>query len=445
MVDVRREPCRGFPAVSAKAFLAVFLSAILFFAVAYAEAGTKRGSFAFHYAWSYSDEELAWFQRFDIVVPAAILPQSQIDRLHQAGSRLFFYTWATGLYIANPRSLDPNSWESLVYKNRKTWLLNPSRPDPGPDGLNHAYYYDPYPSTFQKALVADLNADRINSGYDGVFFDLVGSPSVPSNLLKTYNSRHPKIPYDRSLANIFDQVRRTGALVFTNQGYRTAEYYLPVADYDLTESLITSYAWGQSVTLYVKGEGLVQKEETFYRSWSDLKWIIGDIETTVARYNPAVKILHLNYTNPLYQPTGASVFVDGVAYPVYREVIDKPAIHYGYVAAKLWGHDSYSSGPTFNFSQDEIYFTDLGEPLGKSYEERSGVALRYYEKGVAVLNPSAVSRTVDLSSPLVPLGVSGLQDLYDNVTVLGLVVTIEPTTSSASGRVYPSGRVYLYR
>lgn len=445
MVHGRQKLCSLFPAFSGKSFLAIFLSAVLILAAVCAEASTKRGSFAFYYAWSYTDEELAWFQRFEIVVPAAILPQSQIDRFHQAGSRLFFYVWATGLYIDNARSLAPGSWEALVYKNRKSWLLNPNRPDPGPDGWNHAYYYDPYQPSFQQAWVDRLDATRVSSGYDGVFFDLVGSPSVPSKLLRTYNSRHPKTPYDRSLATILDNVSRTGSLVFTNQGYRTAEYYLPLADYDLTESLITSYAWGQSVQIYVEGQGLVERQETFYQPWLNLKAYLSDIQTKVNQYNPAVKILHLNYTNPAYQPTGQTAWVNGVAYPVYREAIDRAAIYYGYVVAKLWGQESYSQGPTVSFSQDELYFTDLGEPLGNSYEERDGVVLRYYEKGVVVLNPATVSQTVDLSSPLIPPGVAGVQDLYDNVTVFGLTVTIAPTPSSASGQVYPSGRVYLYQ
>ena len=444
MVHGRGTPS-GILRAAAGRVLSVFLLLLLGFASTPAEAGTQKGSFAFYYTGSYTDEELAWFQRFEVVVPGNILPAAQVDALHQAGSQLFSYTWSTGTYFDNPAQLDPSSWEALVYKNRNTWLLNPKRPDSGPDGRFHAYYYDPYPSSFKQARVQYLDTARVGASYEGIFFDLVGSLYVPSYLQKVYSARHPKTNYNSALADILRSLRDRGSAIFTNQGYRMAAYYLPVADYDLTESLMTSYAWGKTVQIYLEGQGLVQRQETFYQAWLNLKAYVGDIQTKVDRYNPLVKILHLNYTNPLYQPTGQSAWVNGVAYPVYREAIDKPAIHYGYAAAKLWGHDSYSYGPTVSFSQDEIYFTDLGEPLGKSYEERNGVVLRYYEKGVVVLNPSAVSQTVDLSSPLVPLGVSGVQDLYDNVTALGLVVTIDPTPSSASGQVYPSGRVYLYR
>jgi hypothetical protein len=445
MVHGRNKGRGFFRAFSANRFFTALFLLLLIFAIGRAEAGTPKGRFAFYYTGSFTNEELAWFQRFDIVVPGYILPDAQIDVLHQAGSRLFSYTWSTGTYFDNPAQLNPNSWEAQVYKNRRTWLLNPNRPDSGPDGLFHAYYYDTYPSSFKQAWAQFLDTARLSASYEGIFFDLVGSLYVPSYLQKVYSSRHPKTNYNSALAEVFRSLRNKGSAIFTNQGYRMASYYLPVTDYDLTESLMTSYAWGTSVQIYAEGQGLVERQETFYQPWLNLKAYVGDIQTKVDRYNPAVQILHLNYTNPAYQATGKSASVNGVAYPIYREVIDRPAIYYGYVAAKLWGHDSYSYGPTVRFSQDEIYFTDLGGPLGNSYEERNGVVLRYYENGVVALNPSTASQTVDLSSPLVPPGVAGLQDLYDNVTVFGLTVTIDPTVSSASGRVYPSGRVYLYR
>jgi len=432
-------------AFSANRFFAALLLLLLIIATGRAEAGTQKGSFAFYYTGSFTDEELAWFQRFEVVVPGNILPAPQVDALHQAGSRIFYYAWSTGLYIDDPARLNPSSWEALVYRNRSSWLLNPTYPDSGPDGRFRSYYYDPLSSSFKKSWSQNLRSTLLDADYDGVFFDLVGSAAVPSYLQKVYASRHPKTAYDRALADAFRQLKRKGSLIFTNQGFFAAQHYFPVSDYDLTESMMTSWAWDETVHIYLEDKGLVERDESFYHAWPRMKAEVDDIQAKVDFYNPLVKMLHLNYTNPLYQPTGQTAWVNGVANPVYREAIDKPAIHYGYAAAKLWGHDSYSHNPTVRFSQDEIYFTDLGEPLGNSYEERSGVVLRYYEKGVVVLNPSAVGQTVDWSSPLVPPGVAGLQDLYTNVTVFGLTVTIDPTASSASGRVYPSGRVYLYR
>jgi hypothetical protein len=237
---------------------------------------------------------------------------------------------------------------------------------------------------------------------------------------------------------------RPDALIFTNQGYRTPHAYLPIADYDLSESLMTSYAWGEVIKILVEGEGLVEKQETFYRPWEQLKRIMDSIEADVKRHNPAVKLLHLNYVNPLYRPTGRMEIVEGKVYPVFRKELNRPAIYYGYVAAKLWGHESYSPSDGIRFSQDEIYFTDLGKPLGEGYEERDGLVRRYYEKGVVVLNPAEMGTTADLRSPFIPPQTKGLWDCYEGKAVEGFTVTIEPTVSLASGRSYPAGRVYLY-
>lgn len=406
--------------------------------------GPVPGAFAFHYASSYTDEELAWFGRFRLVVPGSALPAWQVDLLRSAGTGLFLYEWATGIYITDPQQVDPGSWKGEVWANRERWLLNPDGPAEGPDGRWRAYYYDPYHRDFQRAWVGDMDGRRKSAGYQGIFFDLVGSGAVPADLRQVYESRHPAKPYDRALADVFAAVRKKGMLVFTNQGYRRAEHYLKVADYDLTESLMTSYAWGFPVTVYVEGAGLVGRRETYYRPWSSLRTIGDDIQVKVARYNPAVKVLHLNYANAAYEPTGATATVNGASYPVFREVTDRAAIYYGYVAAKLWGQESYSYGRPLRLGQDEVYFADLGLPLGSGYEERDGVVLRYYERGVVVLNPSTEVRSVSLASPLVPAGVAGVHDLYAGDLLPGLTVTIAPTRSEASGQVYPSGRVYLY-
>ena len=424
--------------------LAFLLASTWLLSACTALAASEKGRFAFRYTASLTDEELAWLQRFDIVVPGDILPDDQVQALHAAGSKIFFYSWATGDYISDPGKLDPGSWEALIYKKRKSWLLNPDKADEGPDGTWRAYYYDPYPSDFKRARVGWLEDTREQSKYDGVFFDLVGSIYIPEYLREVYQSRHPQKPYDQALAEIFSKLRKEGSLVFTNQGYRTPQYYLPVADYDLTESLITSYVWGEKVRIFVEGEGLVEREETFYEPWVDLRRLVGDIQAQVDRYNPSVRILHLSYTNPFYQPTGDTVSIEGAFYPVFREEIDRAAIFYGYAAGKLWGHDSYSSGPSLSFTKDEIYFTHLGDPQGNDFEERDRVVIRYYENGVVVLNPSTETQTVDLGSPLIPGGVRGFQDLYNGTEVAGLWVTIPSTPSPASGRVYPSGRVYLY-
>ena len=379
-----------------------------------------------------------------MVVSGDILPSGQVRQLRSAGANLFFYSWAVGDYIDDPTRLDPHSWEAEVWANRLTWLLNPVHPESGPNGLRQTYHHDPFSSDFRNRRVARLNGTRVTSGYQGVFFDLSSSLSAPDSLLEEYRARHSGPSYDQSLAAVFNALRRGGARIFTNQGYRTPATHLTVADYDLSESLITATS-GEPVRIYVDGRGLEERHETRYSAWSDLKLWVDDIQARVERYNRSVKMFHLSYVNPRYRSTGRTATVDGVAYPVFREETDRPAIFYGFAASKLWGHDSYSYGDTVPLSQDDVYFAPLGKPASVAYEQRDGAVVRYYENGVVVVAMTATTTVhLDLSSPLVPREVTGLVDLYAGQNFLGFRVTIEPTVSEASGLRYPAGRVYLY-
>lgn len=207
------------------------------------------------------------------------------------------------------------------------WLLNPTQPDAGPDGRGRAYYYDPSHPDFHDAWSRQLTQTLQSSSYEGIFFDLVGSLYLPPYFQRIYGARHPDTSYDQALSGALRRLKRMrpNVLIFTNQGYRIPRAYLPGADYDLSESLMTSYAWGESIKLFVEGEGLVEKQETFYRPWEELKRIIDSIEADVKQHNPAVKLFHLNYVNPLYRPTGRTEIVGGKFYPVFRKERGQPA------------------------------------------------------------------------------------------------------------------------
>lgn len=408
-----------------------------------AEAAGKKGAFAFKYSTLLSEEELAWLERFEIAVPGDVLPDWQVQRLRQAGARIFLYAWATGDYIDDPTALAPPSWEATLWKNRADWLLNPDSPAEGPDGQWRSYYYDPGSSAFRRARVSSLRRTTRDARYDGVFFDLSTSLSVPEGLLDVYDARHPDRAYDEAHAELLRELNQKGVLIFTNQGYRVAASYLPAIQYDLSESLIVSTA-GPAVSVVVEGQGLVERRETAYSSWRDLKGWVDDIQRRVERYNPAVRILHLGYIGARLVPAGWTEAVGSRVYPVFLEAVDRAAIFYAFAAARLWGHDSYAAGDTLALTRDEIYFTDLGEPVSWTYEERDGVVMRHYERGVVVIGAGTEVVTVDLDSPAMPGGVTGLVDLYTQTTLDGTRVTIEPTRSEASGQPAPAGRVYLY-
>lgn len=404
-----------------------------------------RGVFAFHYAPTLPPDLLRQLGRFEMVVTGDVLPPGQAAALRQRGTRLFFYEWLTGLYH---RPGDPGGWAGFVVESRSRWLLNPGQAAPGPDHGGQAYYYDPAAPGLAEAWARRVATRLRLSGYDGVFLDLVGSLYVPSPWLEVYAARHPATPYDTALAGFIRALRQLepDARIFTNQGYRLAHAYLPVTHYDLSESLMTSYAEGQTVEVVVGGT-LQRRSETFYRPWEELRSLVAAIDADIARYNPAVRLFHLNYVNPAYRVAGRPRAAGGreVEVPVVEPLIDRPALHYAMAAARLWGHESVSAWEPVRLVADEVYHADLGKPLGLDGEERGGLLVRYYERGLVAVNPAPAVRTADLSSSFLPIDVVDLWDCYAKRPVGGLTISLAPTVSPVSGRMYPAGRVYLHR
>jgi len=401
-----------------------------------------QGAFAFHYAYQLSESDLRWLAKFRVVVLARALPAPDVQRLQRAGVTLFLYEWLTGFY----RDRHSGPWENFLVGSKPSWLLNPQGPVAGPDNSGRAYYYDPAVADLTSAWALELSRRLERGAAAGVFFDLVGRGSVPERLLQSYTERHPATPFDAALAGQIRALRtsRPSTLIFTNQGYRLPEFYLPVADYDLSESLMTSTVGGQAVEVFIDGRGLVRTHETFYRTWDALRPIIASVDAAAKRHNPGVRLMHLNYVAPRFQPTGQTRLVKGTNHPVFRETLDRAAIHYAFAAAKLWGHDSFSALGDVLLVRDDVYFADLGDPLGPTWEERDGLVIRYYRKGAVVVNPSGDPRVARLESPLVPRDVSDLWDCYADRPVGGLTVTVEPTVSPVSRVRYPAGRVYLH-
>lgn len=212
-----RRMFRGFTPRLLAVFLAVLSAATPFCA----EAASKKGSFAFQYTSRLSDAELEWLKRFAIVVPGDIRPSWQIEALHLAGSQIFFL---------NGRQ----EYISMIFRRLIRARAKPS------------------------GCSIQMSPTWARTDYDGVFFDLVGRIYVPAYRQEAYTSRHPRTPYDTALSDFFKLLKQKGSLIFTNQGYRSGQDYLSISDYDLTESLFTSFVWGERLSIVVEGEGLLQ-------------------------------------------------------------------------------------------------------------------------------------------------------------------------------------------
>ncbi len=302
-----------------------------------AEAAERRGAVAFHYGPALTQRQLDFFGRFDVLVTHDPLPRAQVDALRKRGTKLALYEWTVAFYRTLVR---PGTWQSRLLKNRSQ-LLNrtPLRGHAGSQDAD-AFYYDPhaYAEPRSNAIVKRLRS----IGYDGVFFDTTTWESVHPDALAEYVRRHDE-PYDAAVGRFLGALRAKGVLIVTNQGYRAAEYYLPHAHYDITESLL-SRPW---------------HDET--NRWNSVDFLMPELILPVAMRYPAVRFVHLNY-----------------ATDVERIV----------ATAQLFGQDAYvASHDVARTIYSEWYFFDPGKPLGGI--RRDGLtSTRDFERGRVIVSPA---------------------------------------------------------
>ncbi|MDQ2730211.1 MAG: hypothetical protein M3Y56_01010 [Armatimonadota bacterium] len=421
-------------------------------------APTKRGEFAFHYATRYTAEELRWYGRFKVVVTGDFLPPDQVAQLHRAGCKLVAYEWTVALYL--PPWKEAGAWERGVVRDHPNWLLNPDAPLFGGAGAadNPAYYYDPANAELRKWRVGHLLNAVSEHHYDGLFFDTTGFASVQSTAQETFKRRYPGGRYDAYVGLFLRDLKRTAprVIVFTNQGYRNAADYLPYADYDLTESYMTSTG-GPTGTVDVEGKGARTVTETLYHPWNDpdhpwdsvahyCQVLIND---PVRLHGYRSQICHLNYGEAQYVPAGRARPSSHGGPGVFRPALDRQALYYGFAAAALMGQSSFFQPPA-GVPEDDVYFADLGRPLGATYnyDARSGIAWRVFRNGVVVVNGSGAGRRISFPAGSLPRGVTGLWDVYAGGPAPGFhkdrSLTIPAGFYPATRRTTPSGRVYLF-
>ena len=274
-------------------------------------------TFALHYQSPLTAHELAWFSKFDVLVTHDPLPRAQVDALHKAGTKLYLYEWSVAFY--DTRAM---RWErSLIHTNA---LLN-ATPLRGGAGSNEAdaWYFDPVNARGRAKMLA---RKLRHAGYDGAFLDTTRAENVLPAALDEFRKRHPGIDYDAAFAKFLAALRREHILIFTNQGYRDSEHYLPYVDWDLTESLIGDRPLSE------------------VRHWFE----------QLPRY-PNVHAGHLEYAN------------------VERTI----------AIAKMFGGAGYVAGV-----ESPLYFADLGKPLGDRVD-RGDASYRLFANGVVAVNDSS--------------------------------------------------------
>jgi hypothetical protein len=308
-------------------------------------AAERRGSVAFHYSGALTAKQLAFFGRFDVLVTHDPLPREQVKALRDGGTKLALYEWSVAFYRTLARR---GSWHERLLRGNRRALLN-RRALRGHAGAADAdaFYYDPANEQQNQERVRAI-AKRLSAiGYDGVFLDTTTFESVHPDALDEFRRRYPELPYDAAFARFLALLRRELAVIVTNQGYRAAEHYLPYADYDVTESLLTR-PWHDASN-----------------RWNSVDFLMPELILKQAARFPKVRFVHLNYVE------------DG----------DPQRIERILATARLFGHDAFVGMPDVaRTAFSDLYFLDLGDPTGEIH--RDGLtATRTFEHGEIVVAP----------------------------------------------------------
>lgn len=416
---------------------------------------TKKGD----YATFVKSDSFVWASKFKIVEIGASdteAPQKIIAELKKKGVRPVFYDWAPAGYYHKEEDIN-NTFIRWVYKNRTSVSLNPNGPFPmcaAENGTCKDYYFD-----FGNEKVVFKKADFINrfaqeNGYGGVFFDWASGTFINEPEYKemkgNFSKRHPKSSYIRSIGNFYRLMKDKNITIITNQGFRNAENVLPFTDYDMTESYGTGTAY-TGKTLYVKGIGRTEVPQTVYfpvsedyrkGSLKDTIYYLNYLRDLREKYkNGSLKnFIYMNYAAPIFVPCGNDTF---------RATEPKNAIFYNYALAKLCNFVCYTEVPFDHaLERDNVYFYDLGKPLGKSYQKINGGYVRYYENGFVVLGNWQKKTKIVLHSQNIK-SYSPLYDLFEKKWIrpsgyFSASITISPEKDELTGKFAPAGRVFLY-
>jgi hypothetical protein len=393
----------------------------------------------------------------------AIFQENDLETLQAAGCELFIYRWFQGFYKhelsgeSNYMLQHPLMLQLFNHIHKQPgWILNPEEPMQGSGAVSPAFFFDYMNESFRSYFVDSIKRRLDDIGYDGVFFDYIGSWALPAELQALWDRKYPETSYDTAGIQFLSELRAAIGTkrIFGNQTYRLEDGYFQYIDYDLSESHATSFVWGKEAEIYLENEGPKKIVETFYRAWDDGPGHSGyrSIAATKmkrAEQFPHVPIFDLNYLQPWYVPTGDFVEVGERREPVYTKRIDRPAIFYGYALSKMHGGVSFASdwyAP--GYGREDLYLLDLGEPLSDQPAETADAVVRYFANGFVVVTRSNRRIRFAPNEHMVPPQAAELWDVYEGTRVWNWParreVEIFPAHYPATDSYYPSGRVFIY-
>ncbi|HEX6178225.1 MAG TPA: hypothetical protein VF057_07690 [Thermoanaerobaculia bacterium] len=369
-----------------RAAATIMVMSLAFVAAGRQEEGfaTDRGAFAFHYSPQLTDAQLAWYSRFDVLVTHDPLPRAQVERLRRAGTRLLVYEWAVAFYESRARS-----WEAAILGNAEV-LLN-AKPLTGGVGSASAaaWYFDPAAEWHERIRSAELAAYVRRIGYDGVFFDTTTFESVHPSARSEYTRRRTA-RYDAEYSRFLARLRKEmpNGIIFTNQGYRSAEDYLPYVDWDLTESLITRPAGGRFE---------LRPWNDRSDPWNSIRFLMENMIAPVMRRYPQVRFAHLNYiTGP-----------------------DRAATRVVSAVSEIFGANGYAATNVTADEIDPVYFLAPGTARSHVIDHGDGAgAHRFFERGLIAVRFGNAEIAIEHA------GDSAYRDVFSGEQHCGGIVTL---------------------
>jgi len=405
--------------------------------------------------------DLEWLSKFKIVHIGSIeepLNQGAIEYLRMNGVEIILADdWLPAGYYYPDNNTPFMEW---VYENRYEVTLNPDGPFPHcwENGYDWKEYYFDFAVESLVYKRAEYIVDGLKKcGYNGIFFDwgngLFLREHGYESINATYYSRH-SIPYSEAAANFISRLRKMypEIIIENNQGYREAEYYLPVLDYDMAESYITGCDY-YGKKLYIDGYGLIEVPETvyypvsideFHGNLNDTLYYVNYLCELKEKYGKEHfrKIVYMNYAAPEF------IFIrEEKGHRVYKPTVPRNAIYFGYAIAKLVNQISYTEVPwNHSYEKCNVYFYDIGEPIDEHYRTIDGGYIRYFSNGFVIVGEWQKETKIDISLPLLQNGViyDAFEERWIEVNNGVVTITIKPRIDNLTGKMAPSGRIFIY-
>ena len=419
----------------------------------------KKGEYATGVPFS-KEYDKTWIEKFKIVQvggvnDADISPQVLKEKGVLKSTYHIGYDWMPAFYNYTSGVNRPFVVDIVNHKESRT--LNPNGPfvhckRNGYDWCED-YYYNYFDTTTFNARVNELVKAIHAKGYNGVFFDWGSTKflSEPENkqMYQFVVTHYPHKSYLQQIKSFYATLQKRGVFIVTNQAFRD-DALLASVDYDMTESYITTVEkLKKSIILADKNVTTVDitryypiyaHSDTIDDSLSFLNLL--DSYKKKYKKDGFKNFIYMNYLAPKYIK---------VASHRYEEIKPKNAIYYGYAMGKLTGSIVYGEvQQNRNLEKDNVYFYDLGKPLGKSYQKLDALHayIRFYKKGF-VLVSSAYEKPIYLNIKSDYLSeVKSIFDTYNHQWLqnkkAGITVKLDFEKSEFTKETLPLGRVYLY-